>query len=195
MIRLCCLCLVSIWLTLPASAQAYNSGVQRLFGVRLINSEDKRISLNELRNHSASILVFMSPDCPISQKYSRTLRQLDSTYRSQGIAIYGIVPMADIPAKELRQFAADYAIPFPVLLDKKKKTPRILNARITPEVFLLDQSGNILYQGQIDNWFNALGKYRPAPTEHYLIDALDAFVQGKEIAVKKTDAIGCFIPD
>lgn len=94
---------------------------------------------------------------------------------------------------DIQVFAKDYNLKFPLYLDKKNRLLRQLQATTTPEVFLLDRKGIIQYRGAIDNWFYGLGKYRPASTEHYLTDALDAFLQGKAITVKETKPIGCVV--
>jgi hypothetical protein len=64
---------------------------------------------------------------------------------------------------------------------------------ITPEVVVADASGQVLYQGAIDNWFYELGRYRQFITEHYLTDALDAIAAGKPVPVTRTEAVGCLI--
>ncbi len=96
-------------------------------------------------------------------------------------------------ATDIQQFSNDYQLNFSLYLDNKHRLLRQLNATTTPEVFLVDKNGKVQYQGAIDNWFYGLGKYRPATTEHYLTEALDAFLNGKEIVNKKTKSIGCEI--
>lgn len=94
---------------------------------------------------------------------------------------------------DVEQFAKEYHFDFPLVFDKNNRLLRQLQATTTPEVFLLDKKGTIQYRGAIDNWFYGLGKYRPKTTEHYLTDALDAFLQNKEIVIKKTEPIGCVV--
>ena len=45
----------------------------------------------------------------------------------------------------------------------------------------------------IDDWGYEIGKVRPKVTEHYLTDAMDAYLQNKPIALDSTKAIGCYI--
>ena len=51
----------------------------------------------------------------------------------------------------------------------------------------------VIYRGAIDNWFYELGRYRLEITDHYLIDAINASLDGKKPALTKTEALGCFI--
>ncbi len=53
--------------------------------------------------------------------------------------------------------------------------------------------GEVLYRGAIDNWYHALGKNRPAPTEHYLKNALDAVLNNTPILTQRTEAVGCLM--
>ena len=141
---------------------------------------------------SLTVWVFLAVDCPISQKYISELRRMDSVYASQKLRVRGIVP-GKVNPTEVKTFVEEYAIKFPVSIDGDFTRVRQFHATITPESILVDHQGQVLYQGAIDNWFFDLGKYRQRVTEHYLQDAIDAALQGKIPAVRKTEAVGCII--
>ena len=63
----------------------------------------------------------------------------------------------------------------------------------TPEVFAVDSQGKTFYKGAIDNWAPELGQHRAVITEHYLQDALNGLLQHKDLRIKQTEAVGCFI--
>ena len=69
----------------------------------------------------------------------------------------------------------------------------MVKATVTPEIIMVDNKGDLIYRGMIDNWFYALGKYRRVTTEFYLQDAIEAHFNNQQVAVQKTDPIGCFI--
>lgn len=52
---------------------------------------------------------------------------------------------------------------------------------------------NRFYAGKIDNGFENIGKKRQVVTEHYLRDALESILLQKEIEIKETQPVGCFI--
>lgn len=149
-----------------------------------------RPRLKNLVRDTPVVILFLSTTCPICQKYAGMLPALQQQYPQVKFA--GIFTKWETWTDVL-QFKHAYGINFEVWLDKKNHLLRQLKASTTPEVFLLNENGNIMYQGAIDNWFYGLGKYRPQITEHYLINALEAFVQGKDIPIKKTKPIGCLI--
>lgn len=146
--------------------------------------------LKQLTKESPVLIIVLSTTCPICQKYAGMLPELSQQYPF--VRFVGIFTKWETAA-EIQQFANDYNLNFSLYLDKKHRLLRQLKATTTPEVFLMDRNGNVQYQGAIDNWFYGLGKYRTTAIEHYLTEALDAFLNGKEIVNKKTKSIGCEI--
>jgi hypothetical protein len=63
----------------------------------------------------------------------------------------------------------------------------------TPEAFAVTPAVKIFYKGAIDNWAPGLGEHRQVITEYYLRDALNAFLEGKDVKIRQTEAVGCFI--
>jgi hypothetical protein len=141
---------------------------------------------------SLTVWVFLAVDCPISQKYISELRRIDSVYATHKLRVRGIIP-GKVNPNEVKTFVDEYAIKFPVSIDRDFTDVRRFHATITPEAILVGRRGQVLYQGAIDNWFFDLGKYRQRVTEHYLQDAIDEALQGKTPAVRKTEAVGCII--
>lgn len=158
--------------------------------------------LNAQHDHAAmsaphapyTIIIFMAVDCPITQKYMGTIKDLAQRYQSKHISVIGYFP-AGLSKKEAKQFRAEYQVPDIIQFtdDKKHVITNKYGATITPEVVFIDKNQQVIYQGAIDNWFFELGRYRAEITEHYLIDAIEASLKGNAPAIKKKEAIGCFI--
>jgi hypothetical protein len=60
-------------------------------------------------------------------------------------------------------------------------------------VAVIGAGGAVLYRGRIDDRYIEFGKDRPQPTERTLERALEAIVQGKPVAARETQAVGCFL--
>lgn len=101
------------------------------------------------------------------------------------IPIYGIVVG--------EPFGNAYKLDFTVLTDADFKFADFFGATKTPEAFAVDSRGMVFYRGAIDNAAPELGRRRAVITEHYLIDALDSFLQHKPVPTPRTEAVGCFI--
>jgi hypothetical protein len=152
-----------------------------------------RTALETLPGGSApgpKAIVFLYADCPISQKYTLKINQLAQKYPQ--VRFFGVFPQGDSEAA-VRQFGEAYATQFPLRRDARNRLVRRLGASITPEVFLLDGQNKTRYAGAIDNWYFALGQYRPAPTEHYLEAAIEDLLARRPVARPRTRAIGCAI--
>ncbi len=161
-------------------------------GGTLLNAEGIAVTLGSVAGQRPAVLIYLASECPISQKYCKTLREMAGEYPD--IAFVGIFTKWEKVA-EMNSFGNDYGLDFPLLLDREHQLLKKLNATVTPEAFLLDAQGTVLYHGAIDNWFYALGRNRPFPTENYLRDAIEAMRNGLEVPVAATEAIGCVIEE
>jgi hypothetical protein len=142
----------------------------------------------------AVVLVFISPDCPVSNYYQPTLRRLVDQYREAGVAWYFVHPLPQVTAEKARQHARDYAIPVPVVLDPRQALTGACGAKKMPQAAVIDRRGAIAYLGRIDDTFVGFGKRRAQPTEHNLRDAIAAVLAGEAVALPRTDSVGCLIP-
>lgn len=141
----------------------------------------------------ATVFVFLSQSCPICQSYTLPLKELYKHYGRKNIRFVGVFPDSEVTQKELNEFKKTYAIPFELLPDSAGTMTKKFGATITPEVFVEDEAGRIIYSGRIDDSFYAVGKRRKVVTTHELADALEGHVRGTTIKVPKTQAVGCLI--
>ncbi|WP_152762738.1 thioredoxin fold domain-containing protein [Salmonirosea aquatica] len=140
-----------------------------------------------------TVWVFLDPECPICQSYTRTLRTLHAQYASEEVVFRGIYDSPVIKKREIKRFHQAYDLPFAGEIDHDYALAKRWGATVTPEVVVTDARGEVLYRGAIDNWYYALGKNRPEPTEHYLQDALVAIKGRYPILKKQTEAVGCLM--
>lgn len=159
----------------------------------LIDSKEEPFALATLQNNPYTVLLFLDPECPITQKYGATLRQLSQQLKEQEVPVVAVYSLVGMRAEKVKTFAEAYQFSFPQILDTHLQLARALEASVTPEAFLVNQQGEVLYHGAIDNWFYELGRYRQVITAHYLQDAVKAVLSGNDIAVKETEAIGCLL--
>lgn len=148
---------------------------------------------SDYKSHDATTIIFLSPQCPLSENYSKTLLDLKNQYTNNNIKFNFIVPGDKYADNEISELQNIYLQGTPVILDKKNDLVQRLNATTTPETFLINSKGKVVYSGAIDNWAVDLGTKRQVITEHYLENAIDALLNGAEVKIKTTDAVGCFI--
>lgn len=158
----------------------------------LKDTAGKDWSLKDQKTKKAIVVIFIGTECPINNAYMPRLAELDREYEPRSVAFVAInANSTDAPAR-VAAHAKDHGIPFPVLKDTANVVADQFGARRTPEAFVLDRSGKILYQGRIDDQIG-IAYRRPAPTRRDLAEALDAVLAGKPVSRPTTPAPGCAI--
>jgi len=140
------------------------------------------------------VLVFVRTDCPISNRYAPTLQHLSTEYADKA-KFYLVYPDSSESAATIEKHLAQYSYTLPALRDPKQSLVKLAQVKITPESAVFDSQGQLAYHGRIDNWYEAFGRARPAPTTHELDDALQALLNGRRPSPSSTDAVGCYISD
>ena len=147
----------------------------------------------KIEKHKLNILYFLEPTCPISQKYQAIISDLNKEFAIEEIQSIFIFPNTFSTKAETLQFANEIDKKSVKIFDSQKKITKIIGATITPEVFLINKYGKIIYQGAIDDWFYALGKKRVQASTYFLKNAINNYKKGVEINPTKTEAFGCDI--
>ena len=138
------------------------------------------------------VVVFINPECPITQRYTRTLSALNDSLGENALFI-GVIPGTLFDDKRIADFKEQFGFKLPIIKDEQYTIARAVCATVYPEAILLNQQSEILYSGKIDNWYESVGNYRAEPTEFYLKDAIGAYIKNGVVALKKTTPVGCFI--
>ena len=139
----------------------------------------------------ATLLLFLSVDCPISNKYAPEIRRLHQQYVEKGIRFWLVYAEEGASSAPIKKHLADFNLPDRALIDVQSKLATWSKATVTPEAALFDPKGNLLYRGRIDDRFVSLGVERPAPTAHDLKEAIESFLANRPIIPSQTQAIGC----
>lgn len=173
----------------PVSTDRLNKAIE---GVSLTDTAGTTSALKENAGQTATVAVFLSFDCPVSNSYATTLIDLHKKYSEKGVKFLAVVPGETEPAK-LAKKAAEFKYPFPVFIDPKLTVAEAFKATVTPEAFVLDHNLVMRYRGRIDNAYSGRLKKNPQVTERDLDTALEAITSGKVVTTPATRAIGCHI--
>ena len=144
----------------------------------------------DANNRKATVVVFLSFDCPVSTGYSAELAELFRRHAPRGVAFAAVCP-GDDDAERLARHAQEFALPFPVLADPRLTAADAFGARATPEAFVLDGDSVLRYRGRIDDGFTARLKKNARTTRHDLRQALDEVLAGKMVSEPVTEPVGC----
>jgi peroxiredoxin len=135
------------------------------------------------KDHPAVVVVFRSTLCPYSNYYNDALRDLVGEFVPKGVLFVAIHSDRLETGDDILVHAKRHGHTFPVIRDPRGELARLLDARRTPEVFVLDQKGKLRYHGRIAS---KLG----TPD---LRNALDALLAGRAINPAETKSFGCSI--
>lgn len=153
-------------------------------------ADGKPVALKEMLGKSKAVAVmFIATKCPISNAYNERMAALGKEYAAKGIAFVGINSNKTELAPETAQHAAKNGFTFPVVKDEGNKVADLYGSLKTPEIFVLDPKGTLVYHGRIDETADD-PKGVKSPD---LRNALDAILAGKPVPVTETKAFGCTI--
>ena len=149
----------------------------------------KPVSLGTLSAaKKATVLMFVSTRCPVSNAYNARMAALAKKYTALGVAFAGIDANTTEPTTEIADFVKQQHFLFPILKDADDRVADAYAAHVTPETFVVDKQGVLVYHGRIDNDMD------PANVRtHELSAALDAVLAGKAVARPEAKAFGCSI--
>ena len=142
-----------------------------------------------------TVLIFISADCPISNRYAPEIKRLHQEFGAQGVRFRLVYPNPLDADAVISKHIAEYELPRIGERDPNHTLVKMAGATITPEAVVLDARGRVVYRGRIDDRFVELGRERPAATTRDLRNALTAALAGKRVSPAQTQAVGCFIAD
>jgi hypothetical protein len=154
-------------------------------------------SVNPLADDQAKavVLLFVSTECPIANRYAPETERLAAEFRPQGVRFWRVYPNRDESAEAIRRHSTDYGYTMDALRDTEHWLVRKTGARTTPEAAVFTPGARLAYLGRIDDLYVALGVQRKVATEHNLREALVAILAGKRVPRAAVPAVGCSIPD
>ena len=158
------------------------------------NVDGKDVSIKAVTGQKGVLVVFTCNHCPWAKAWEERIVALGNTYAAKGIGVIAInsndpTVAPDDGYESMQRRATERGMQFPYVVDATSAVARAFGATRTPEAFLFDASGALVYHGTIDDNANEPGKVQA----FYLKDALDAVVAGKDVPVKETKALGCGI--
>ena len=136
-----------------------------------------------LPNHRAIVVIFRSTLCPYSNYYNDLLKEMTAEYGRKDVLFVAVHSDRWETEDDIRVHAARYGHTFPVIRDPGGRIAKLLDARRTPEVFLMDAEGKLRYHGRIAAKIGTPD----------LRNALDALLAGRPINPAVTKSFGCSI--
>ena len=154
----------------------------------------KEIAFKDAMKKNGLLVMFSCNTCPVVKKYqSRTLETGKFAIDNE----IGVIVLNSNEATrdegdsfdDMKQYAKDQGYNFSYVLDKNSVMADAFGATRTPELFLFDKNGKLVYHGAIDDNPNGPDKV----TRQHAQLAMQEMVSGKTVSTATTRFTGCSI--
>lgn len=151
-------------------------------------------TLASTKTDKGLLVMFSCNTCPYVVKAQARTTEVLAAAKSAGI---GAIVVNSNAAKRdgddsygaMKMYAATQGYTAPYVVDENSELANAFGATRTPEVFLFDGSGKLVYKGAMEDNPSA-----PAEsTKFYLADAMQKMAAGKSIDPASTKSVGCSI--
>lgn len=180
----------------PAPAQTARVGANAP-DFKGTDSHGKPEALDQFRGKFV-VLEWHNQECPFTRKHyeSGNMQALQKQWTGKGVVWLTVISSAPgqqgyVTAEQENAYLAKmHAAPTAVLLDPDGRIGRLYDAKTTPDMYVINQQGVLIYEGAIDN--------KPTPdqadiqgAENFVNEALIQAMAGKAVATPFTRSYGC----
>lgn len=185
-------------LVLIAAAMAVRVG-EPAPGFSVIDSHGKTQNLSDYRGKYV-VLEWHNQGCPYTRKHyeSGNMQRLQKKWTDKGVVWFTVISSAPgtqgfvTPTQENEYVQKMQAAPTAVLMDSTGTLGRLYSAKTTPEMFIINPSGTLVYQGAIDDRPTSDQK-DIAGAKNYVDAALSEAMENKPVTEAATRPYGCSV--
>jgi hypothetical protein len=178
--------------TILLSVLSLASFGQQVTDFKLVNVlNDQTVSAETFPSCSGLVVIFTSNACPYDEYYRARISKLSNSYQDKvPVLLVNSQPDAAESKENMVKKAKQANFSFPYLEDKNQTLMTALDAKKTPEAFLLKNDGGkftVVYRGAIDDNAQVEADVRHS----YLHDAIDIMLANQKIATAEVRPVGC----
>ena len=154
----------------------------------------KEISLGQAKGANGLLVMFTCNTCPYVVRNQQRTREICGYAADRKIGVMLLNANegdrnGGNSFEEMRAYAKAQNYNWYYALDEKSVLADAFGASRTPECYLFDKTGKLVYHGAIDD---SPGDPQQVK-RHHLQAAIDETLSGKEVSVKETRSVGCSI--
>jgi peroxiredoxin len=162
---------------------------------RLPDETGALVSSADVATPNGLLVAFLCPHCPFVKHVRAELARAAREFQQRGLGVVGINSndVAAFPEDGpdgMREEARLAGYTFRYLFDDTQATAKAFRAACTPDFFLFDGAGTLVYRGQFDA--SRPGSNVPV-TGGDVRAAVDALLSGQAIASEQRASLGCNI--
>jgi peroxiredoxin len=146
------------------------------------------------------VLEWLNHGCPFVVKHydSGNMQKLQKMAKEKGVVWFSIISSApgkqgySTPEQANETAKGKNATPMAILLDPEGTVGKLYDAKTTPHMYIIDQQGQLVYNGGIDD-IRSTNVDDIAKANNYVLAALEELLSGKEVSVKTSRPYGCSV--
>jgi len=162
--------------------------------VKMKDISGAEVSFKDAQKKNGLLVMFSCNTCPVVKRYQSRTMEVCKYALGNNI---GVILLNSNEAtredgdsyEDMKVYAKAQGYYFNYAEDKNSVMADAFGANRTPECFLFDAKGKLVYHGAIDD--NSNGPDRV--TRKHAVIAIDELVAGKDISMKETRSVGCSI--
>lgn len=154
-------------------------------------------TLSELRGKTV-VLEWFNPGCPYVKFAHDAGGPLESmAARTVSDSVVWLAINSGAPGKQgadkgvNEQARLDWNLPHPVLMDPTGKVGHAYDAKTTPQMYVVDPSGKLVYAGGLDN--APMGRQDGPSTVNHVERALEDLAAGRPVKTPQAPTYGCSV--
>jgi len=141
------------------------------------------------------LVAFICHHCPFVRHIRREFARFAAEYQGRGLSIVAINSNDAVSHPEdgpdgMRQESDEAGYTFPYLYDETQAVAKAFRAACTPDLFLFDARGALVYRGQFDG---SRPRSAVPVTGSDLRGAADAVLEGRAVPPEQRPSVGCNI--
>jgi len=156
--------------------------------------DGKTYTLDDVRGHKGTLVVFICNHCPYVRSAIGRLVQEANALRAIGIGTIAIMSNDIVGYPEdsfdnMKKFAKEHGFTFPYVIDETQEVARIYDAKCTPDFFGFNAADELQYRGRLDA---ARMSFLP-PGRRELFEAMAQIAETGSGPLEQTASMGCSI--
>lgn len=161
--------------------------------IKMKDVSGKEVSLKDAKKKNGLLVMFSCNTCPYVIKNQQRTKEISAYALKNDIGVILVNSneaqrSSDDSYDAMKQYAKDQGYNWYYVVDEKHTLADAFGANRTPENFLFNKEGKLVYHGAIDD-----NPEEASVTRKHLKTAIDEMVTGKDIEVKTSRSVGCTI--
>ena len=153
----------------------------------------KKVTLKDAKKKNGLLVMFSCNTCPYVVKNQQRTKEISAYALKNDIGVVLVNSNeaqrdSDDSFEAMKQYAKDQGYDWYYVVDEKSELADAFGANRTPENFLFNKDGKLVYHGAIDDNPDESGV-----TRKHLKEAIVEMMNGKEITTKTSKSVGCTI--